>query len=466
GPNTGGKTVALRTLGLLSLMHQSGLHVPAAPGTRLPIFPDVFADIGDEQSVAQSLSTFSGHLRSIVRIVEAVGRGCLVLLDELGAGTDPTEGSALAQALLDHFINAGALVVATTHYAELKTYAHNTSQARNASVEFDLATLSPTYRLTIGLPGTSQAFAIAERLGLPLTLVDDARSRLSRAQQEFESTLASIKAAEATVAEAVAQANEAESRARVAQADAEAERTRARHERSEAVEAARDEAQAAVAAIHDEIEATRRLLIRETITEARLDDAMRRLEERLAALPTRQGAQPAPAGPVAWRPGMLAMTPAGLVGRIAAIDEGKRATLEIGSMRMTVDIADLVPADAEAAARVARASAAPVAGRRGEFGAEPERPLKQSGARSAASRMVPSSLDLRGARVEDALALLEQYVDRAATAETPRVTIIHGHGTGALRDAVRESLASHPLVKDQRPGERGEGGDGATIVSF
>jgi dsDNA-specific endonuclease/ATPase MutS2 len=318
------------------------------------VFRDVFADIGDEQSVAQSLSTFSGHLRSIVRIVDGAGPGCLVLLDELGAGTDPTEGSALAQALLDHFIRAGALVAATTHYAELKTYAHNTPLARNASVEFDLDTLSPTYRLTIGLPGTSQAFAIAERLGLREELVSDARSRLSRAQQEFESTLVAIKERQSEVDAILERATMAEARAREAQAHAELERARARRERDDAFMAAREEAERALANIREEIRQARQLLERETLTASRLDAAADRLDEGLAALPVPgargRGGRAADTPPVVsvpgvggWEVGMRALTPAGFEGTLTALERGgKRATIEAGGMRLTVDVAELL----------------------------------------------------------------------------------------------------------------------------
>ena len=508
GPNTGGKTVTLRTLGLLALMHQAGLHVPAEAGSRLPVFQDVFADIGDEQSVAQSLSTFSGHLRSITRIVAAAGPGTLVLLDELGAGTDPTEGSALAQALLDHFIRTGALVAATTHYAELKAYAHTTPAARNASVEFDLETLTPTYRLSIGLPGGSQAFAIAERLGLPPAIVDDARSRLTETQRTFEATLASLKAAEDATGDALERARAAEARAGDALRQAQEERRVARRERAEAGRAARDEAERIVAELRDEVRETRRTLERETITARRLDEAVESVEARLAAVPVAPdpaatAAEPAPEARD-WHLGERARSRSqGWEGRIAALERGgRRATLEAGGLRVTVDVADLelalggdapVPPEETLAAiwpserssmSSQRASRRPTErpatarARSGGPGATSRSGTGAAGSGMSApddvgtglrldrARTVASSLDLRGARVEEAIELLGRYLDDAAVAGLDRVTIVHGLGTGALRDAVRASAATDPLVREVRPGERGEGGDGATIVSF
>ncbi|MEO8228982.1 MAG: endonuclease MutS2 [Chloroflexota bacterium] len=500
GPNTGGKTVTLRTLGLLALMHQAGLHVPAENGSRLPVFRDVFADIGDEQSVAQSLSTFSGHLRSITRIVEAAGPGTLVLLDELGAGTDPTEGSALAQALLDHFIRAGALVAATTHYAELKAYAHTTPAARNASVEFDLETLSPTYRLSIGLPGGSQAFAIAERLGLPPSIVADARSRLTETQRTFEATLASLKATEDETSDALERAREADVRAAEALGRAQEERRAARRERDAVVATARAEAERVVEELREEVRATRRALERETVTAKSLDATVAGAEALLAGLA--EGSAPssaaAPAAePRAWQLGDRARSRSqGWEGRIAAIERGgKRVTLDAGSLRVTVDAADLeaavgihpeTPPEETLAAiwpseRTAMTTSRRRAGRGRSGGSEwsgtPARSVDParsrvegdpvrvaSAAGSAGGRSVASSLDLRGARVDEAIDLLGRYLDDASLADLDQVTVVHGLGTGALRDAVRANIASHPLVRDFRPGERGEGGDGATIV--
>ena len=454
GPNTGGKTVALRTLGLLALMHQSGLHVPAAEGSRLPVFREVFADIGDEQSIAQSLSTFSGHLRSIVRIVEEAGPGCLVLLDELGAGTDPTEGSALAQALLDYFLQAGALVAATTHYAELKAYAHNTAEARNASVEFDLDTLSPTYHLSIGLPGTSHAFQIAERLGLRPELVDDARSRLSVAQQEFEQTLASIKAAEATTADALARAAVAEQRARDARREAEEERAAARRERERALVDARREADAALAEIRAEIAAVRKLLAQEALSEPRLDEAVARLEQRLAPL-AGDGDGGVAARPTPWaRPSRLS----------SAAGCARPAAGRVGSSRSTTAAGRACrPASCACPYRWPTSSRHQMRSR-----SKPAVDILDapSPVTRPAPRAVPSSLDVRGARVDEALEMLDAYLDQAAVAGATRLTLIHGFGSGALRDSLRAALSKHPLVKKWRPGERGEGGDGATVIEL
>jgi DNA mismatch repair protein MutS2 len=477
GPNTGGKTVTLRTLGLLSLMHQAGLHVPAAPGSKLPIFRDVYADIGDEQSIAQSLSTFSGHMRSIIRIVEAAGPGTLVLLDELGAGTDPTEGSALAQALLDHFIKAGALVAATTHYAELKAYAHTTPGSMNASVEFDLETLSPTYRLTIGLPGGSQAFAIAERLGLPAALVADARSRLSESELAFEATLARIRETEGETAEAKERARAAEARAADALRAADEERRRARQSREDTERRAREDAERLVDELRTELAAARKALERGTLTAPAIDTVLERAEDRLSRAPApapagpgrrgRRGAQSgeeAASAPPAWRVGDIAQSiTGGWTGRIADLDTTKqRATLEAGALRVSMDVADLAPVAAPASG--ARSGTTDSGGWSGSTSGPANTNVAEL--RLSRARSVPMSLDLRGARVDEALAALERYLEDASLAGLAKVTVIHGLGTGALRDAVRSDSGAHPLVKTVRAGERGEGGDGVTVVEL
>lgn len=458
GPNTGGKTVALRTIGLLALMHQAGLHVPAAVGSRLPVFRDVCADIGDEQSIAQSLSTFSGHLRRIIGIIERAGPGTLVLLDELGAGTDPTEGAALAQAILDHLLAAGALVAASTHSAALKVYAHTTPGVRNAAVEFDLETLRPTYRLSIGLPGASQAFAIAERLGLDPAIVAAARSRLTDDERAFEATLARIRETERELAAALEAARRAEERAAEALRAAEEERRRAKAEREALLSATRAEAEALLERLRSELAAARRALERETLTAPRIDERLTRAEAVLAELPVAAGA--GEATPPSWQIGDWARSRrGGWEGRIVAFDRGRRrASLEAGGKRVSAAVADLVPAGPPGSP-----SATGPAARRGRPGTPATTPTRLGLERA---RRVASSLDLRGARVDDAIALLERYIEDASLAGLREVTVIHGIGTGALRDAVRSTAAAHPLVSAVRPGEPGAGGDGVTILGL
>lgn len=467
GPNTGGKTVGLKTLGLLSLMHQAGLRVPAAAGARLPVFSRVMADIGDEQSIAQSLSTFSSHLRNVVRFAQAAGPGTLVLLDEVGAGTDPAEGSALAMAIVSRLLDAGAMVAATTHYAELKTFATEHPGVTNAAVEFDVATLRPTYRLTIGLPGKSQAFAIAERLGLPSEILADARGRISTEHATMEETLAAIQRAQEEQAMALEAA-----RAERAAAEAEHERAvsgvaRARKEAAEMLGEARRTADDLVARAEREVAELRRELLRQrNLAGARgrgrapsaeaFDELSRRASRaREEAKPPARGPggeaagdEVIPEGPQP-RVGLWGRSRTlGSSGRIVDISgRTGRVTLETEGARLVIpaDDVEVVPE--------------PIAG-------PTPRDLEAEELRRRAAARVSPSLTLRGERVEAALEQLAEYLDEALLAGLDSVQIIHGSGTGALRRAVREALAEHPRVRSIRPGRREEGGDGTTIAEL
>ena len=455
GPNTGGKTVALKTVGLLALMHQAGLHVPADPDSILPVFSGVYADIGDEQSIEQNLSTFSSHMTTIIDVLRRAGPGSLVLLDELGAGTDPVEGSALAQAVIRTLLRRDVLAMATTHYSELKLFAYATPGVSNASVEFDVETLSPTFELTIGLPGRSNALAIAQRLGLPQEIIDEATALVAPESLQADALLAEIKAARAEAQEALA-------RARASRDEAEALRERLARElaaieetRRQVIEEARAQVQCELEGVRAELRAISAGLATETLTQDWLRQAAERVRQlEKEALPAPPPAPPAmPSGPL--EVGDTVFVPSlGQTGELLSL-AGDEAEVQVGSFRLRTRAAGLE----------LRHRAPSRSGSRTGPGSEG---VEASGL-TRVSQVTPApamELDLRGRRVEDALPELDKYIDSAYLAGLPFVRIIHGKGTGTLRQVVREALAQHPLVASYKAGEREEGGEGVTVAQL
>jgi len=450
GPNTGGKTVALKTTGLLTLMALSGLFVPALEGSQIGFFSEVYADIGDEQSIAQNLSTFSSHMTQIIDILKKADRASLVLFDELGAGTDPTEGAALAVAILDDLRTRGIRTIATTHYTELKAYAYTTPHTMNASMEFDVATLAPTYRLLMGVPGKSNAFAISRRLGLPEPLIKTAEQQLSTHDVRVEDLIAQL---QASVLSARQEEEElAELRAKLTRLEDDMARTRESEEaeRVRRQQKAEDEARTLVRRAQHDVE---QLLeeLREarahgrTLRDHELTDARKRLEglapdRRLQATRTQgRRMQPAVVGDE-----VRVLTLGGQKGTILELPErGDEVLVAIGAMKVKVsrDQLEMI--------RSGKAIAAPVV----------------MVTRSAGTE-VGASLDLRGTTVDEAMIEVDRYLDRAVLAGFHQVTLIHGKGTGALRKGVLEYLRDHPRIRTSRAGGEGEGGSGVTVVEL
>jgi len=456
GPNTGGKTVSLKTTGLLTLMAQAGMAIPADEGSKLSVFEQVFADIGDEQSIEQSLSTFSSHMTHIVEILDAADLHSLVLLDELGAGTDPEEGAALAQALLKTLLAQSITALATTHYSELKVFAHTTPFVTNASVEFDIETLSPTYRLSIGLPGRSNAFAIARRLGLMDEIVSQAEALVSPQSLEAEAMLAEIKRAREAALTAESEAKTAQRRAEALNADLSYRLARVEEARREVLAEARTQSQAELEALQFEVGRLRDQL--DAIPREAAQPSSRNLHEKwLAEAADVLARRSAAAKPL---PSMQTPEPVVIDGPLLPGDR-----VWVASLQATGEVVGLSGSDVEVKIGGFRVR---LAQNRVELRERAQRPAVQIQASGAQPR--PSSpgieLDLRGLIVEDMLIELERYLDNAYLAGLPFVRIIHGKGTGALRQAVREELRGHPLVAEFRAGESNEGGEGVTVAKL
>ncbi|HEX9675835.1 MAG TPA: endonuclease MutS2 [Anaerolineales bacterium] len=453
GPNTGGKTVALKTAGLLALMAACGLHLPVAPGSALALFRAVFADIGDEQSIEQSLSTFSSHISNIIRILDQADEGSLVLLDELGAGTDPQEGSALARALLGTLVERGATALVATHFPELKAYAHLTPGVQNANVEFDLENLRPTYHLSIGLPGRSNALAIAERLGLSREIVERARSQLPAGELQADGLLDEIYRQRDAAAEAGAAAEAARREALSLRAELQERLRQIEQERQQILQSAREQSEAQLQELADELRELRRRMA--AVSQPLEQTAAISADlEQLAAEAGELDALPAAELPEAEPPGEPWQVRLGeqvhlhrldTEGEVTALD-AEEAEIQIGRLRVRARLDELGPP------RAAPSEVPAI------------RPTHSVSTVRLRAEAPPAELHLRGKTVEEALLELERRLDAAYSAGLPFLRIVHGKGTGRLREAVREMLRGHPYVAMVEPGGPREGGEGVTVV--
>lgn len=458
GPNTGGKTVTLKTIGLLTLMAESGLHVPAGDGSTLSTFDAILADIGDEQSIAQSLSTFSSHMRTIVDVVDQCDDRTLILFDELGAGTDPAEGAALAIALIEFSRKMGSRVAATTHYAELKLYAMRTKGVINASCEFDVETLQPTYRLLIGIPGKSNAFAISRKLGLSEVILKEADDLVGKSDKDFEDVLSQLEQQRQQMEAARMEAERLKLETAKIKQQSEEYNAQLQKEKDKAMEAARREAQciiedarAAANIASEELKALRKQLqdsadstgINQRQTELRR--SLNEAEDRIRAKqPEKQRPQPTRGILVGDTVELLKL---GTKASVLAINKDGTYQLQAGILKMTAKADEI-------------------------YLLEHENPYKAKGGRPAHSgremkmQAMPTEVDLRGMDSVEAICVLDRYLDEAMRSKLSTVRIIHGKGTGTLRSAVQQSLKKNKFIKSFRLGIYGEGEDGVTIAEF
>lgn len=450
GPNTGGKTVSLKTVGLHVLMAQSGLQIPAQSGSTLSIFQDVFADIGDEQSIEQSLSTFSAHITNITRILSSVNRETLVVLDELGAGTDPQEGAALARALLDYLVQRKIPSLVATHFPELKTYAHTTPGVTNASMEFDLKTLRPTYHLMIGLPGRSNALLIAERLGLPAEILAAARSEIHPDELKADALLDEIHRQRDFARQARSEAEKARQEADKLRMELANELDKLEDLRLNILEEARQQAEVEMADIKSELDEIRRALskVRQPLDEIKsLQRDVETIEE-VVQKPVRRKATPSVRDDSLKIGEKVRLRSLNLLGVVTSIN-AETVEVQAGPLRARARLADIqrlkvVPED--------------------EPTASAKRPSYTETAEIQMHASPGMELDIRGQRAEEAQELLQKHIDAAYLAGQPFVRIIHGKGTGRLRQVIREALKQSAHVRGFETGQESEGGDGVTVA--